>query len=138
MTTAHVPAGLARFRPFKVWSNSFYLAPFFVALSYGLFVTALLCFGVGIFGTIYHLHHESKRYLIPDKLSSVLLIGTNLGLCYAGGFKAPYFWIALLFLGLALFYDFYLERRGQYSINHGLWHLYGSLITLFSVFTYAL
>lgn len=125
-------------RPFKVWSNSFYLAPFIIAIYYGLFITAVLCLCVGIFGTIYHMHHESKKYLLPDQLSSVLLIGTNIGLCFAGSFQAPYFWIAFLFLWLALFYNYYLERHGQYSLNHGLWHLYGSLITLFCIFTYAL
>jgi hypothetical protein len=125
-------------RAYKVWSNAFYLIPFFVATYFELWPTAFLCLAVGVFGTFYHLHRESQRYLWPDRISAWLLIATNVALCYLGAFKAPYFWIALLFLALALFYDFYLERRGQYSLNHGLWHLYGSLITLFSIFTFVL
>jgi hypothetical protein len=128
----------SQLRPFKMWTNALYMVPLVLALQYGLYVTAVLCLAVAVFGLRYHFHHEGKRYLMPDQISSLFLIGTNLGLCYAGGFKAPYFYIALLFLGLALFYNYYLERKAQYSLNHGMWHLYGALVTMFCIFTYVL
>lgn len=86
---------------------------------------------------LYHLSNE-KKFLRLDSTSAWLLILSNLLLCYIGGFKAPYFWIAFLFLILALTYHYYLQRISQYSLNHGLWHLYGALITLFCILTVTL
>ncbi len=123
---------------FKILSNAFYLVPLVLALYFHLWPTALLCFLVAAFGVRYHLHNESRRFLLLDSLSAWSLIGTNLVLCYLGDFRAPYFWIAFLFVLLAFLYSFYLERRGHYGLNHGLWHLYGALITLFCILTYAL
>ena len=123
---------------FKVWSNVFYIVPFLVAFYFNLWATAFLSLTVAVFGLFYHLHRESKKFLWPDRIAASLLILTNLALCYFGNFQAPYFWVALLFLSLAIFYNYYLEHHGNYGLNHGLWHLYGSLITLFSIFTFTL
>jgi hypothetical protein len=122
---------------FKLWSNVFYLAPFAMAVYWQLWPTALLALCVASFGMLFHFYRE-KRYLLPDSFSAWLLIFTNLVLCYLGGFQAPYFWIALLFLLFALFYHFYPWKHSEYNLNHGLWHLYGALITLFCIFTYIL
>ncbi len=121
-------------RQFKVWSNIFYFPTFLLALYWQLPVTAFFIAAVVVFGTLYHLSHE-KRWFLPDAISAYLLIFTNLVLCYEGGFKAPYFWIALMFVALAFTYHYYLQQRGEYSFNHGMWHVYGSLITLFCIFT---
>ena len=121
---------------FKVWSNVFYLVPLLLALYLHLWPTAVLVLAVISFGALYHFSNE-KRFLWPDRASAWLLISSNLVLCYLGGFRVPYFPIAVLFLLLSLFYHFYLERNGEYELNHGMWHLYGSLITLFCIFAFA-
>jgi hypothetical protein len=120
-----------------MWSNVFYLAPLTVALYWGLWITVFLCLCVAVCGILYHRSNE-KRYLIPDSASAWFLIASNLILCYLGSFTEPYFAIAFLFLCLALFYHYFPWTKKEYNLGHGLWHLYGALITLFCVFTYAL
>lgn len=122
---------------FKFWSNVFYVIPLYLALHYFLLPTALFTFAVILLGVLYHFSNEKKYYHL-DNASALLLIATNLQLCYRGHFKAPYFWIALLFLILAFIYHFYLQKKNGYDLNHGMWHLYGALITTFCIFTYAL
>ena len=127
----------APLRTFLMWSNLFYVAPLVVALYYGLYVTAYLSLCVVFFGIIFHLYKE-KKFLLPDRVSALLLIGTNLVLCYLGHFAFPYFYIALLFVFLAVFYDFYPTTKKDFDLNHGLWHLYGALITVFCILTISL
>jgi hypothetical protein len=122
---------------FKVWGNVSYLIPAALAMYWHLWLTAILCFVVAGFSTLFHLSGE-KRFSLPDTIFSWLLILSNLGLCYLGNFQAPYFWVAVLFLALALLYRYRPWTRREYSFNHGLWHLYGALITLFCIFTYVL
>lgn len=106
----------------------------FLALQSQLWVTALLSFAVAGFGYLYHLSNEN-RFFAVDAISAWLLIVSNLVLCYLGDFQSPYFYIALLFLTLALFYHYYPWSKAEYDLNHGLWHLHGALITLFCIFT---
>lgn len=117
---------------FKVWSNIFYLPTFILAAYYGLWVTTILVAGVVYFGVKYHLSNE-KHFLWPDRTAAYLLIASNFYLCYLAHFQAPYFWIAVLFVCLAFFYYFYFQGTELYSLNHGLWHMYGSLITMFCI-----
>jgi hypothetical protein len=102
-----------------------------------LLLTALLCLCVAVFGVMYHLSNE-KQYAVADKVSAWILIASNILLCYLGGFREPYFAIAFLFLCLAIFYYYFPWTKKEYALGHGLWHLYGSLITLFCVFTFLL
>lgn len=108
-----------------------------LALYWQLPTTTLLVAASVVFGTLYHLSRE-RRWFLPDTVTAYALIFSNLVLCYEGGFKAPYFWVAFLFSVLAFTYHYYLQERGDYSFNHGMWHVYGSLITLFCIFTYVL
>lgn len=120
-----------------VWSNLFYLPPLLLAFYWQLWATTLLVCAVVVFGLAYHLSRE-KRFFWPDRASALLLIASNLVLCYFGAFQAPYFWVAFLFVALSFVYHFYLQNQGQYELNHGMWHLYGALITLFCIFTLVL
>lgn len=128
---------ITRKLPFKVVSNCFYLLPLALAVYWSLWPTAVLVCAVFGFGMAYHLTHE-RRFFREDTLFAYLLIASNLVLCYVGRFQAPYFWIAALFVVLAFTYHFYLQNKGQYDLNHGMWHLYGALITLFCIFTLVL
>jgi hypothetical protein len=123
--------------PFKLSSNAFYIAPFVLAVYWHLWPSAVLILAVISFGCLYHLSNE-RYFFVPDRVSALLLIVWNLVLCYLGAFKAPYFWIAVLFALLSFLYHFYLQEKGQYDLNHGLWHLYGALITVFCIFTFVL
>jgi hypothetical protein len=113
------------------------MAPLILAAYWHLWPTVILILAVAGFGSLYHLSRE-KRFLLPDRISAILLIASNFILCYLGDYKAPYFWVAVLFALLSFLYHFYLQNKGQYDLNHGLWHMYGALITLFCIFTFAL
>jgi ABC-type iron transport system FetAB permease component len=108
-----------------------------LAVYWGLWPTAALVCAVVFFGSLYHISNE-KRFFWADHISALLLIALNFFLCYLGSFRPPYFWIAVLFSLLSFAYHFYLQERGEYNVNHGLWHMYGSLITLFCIFTLVL
>jgi hypothetical protein len=131
------PMKLKKTSTFKVWSNIFYLPAFVLAAYYGLWITAFFVAAVVFFGVKYHLSNE-ERFLWPDNTSAHLLIISNLYLCYASQFSAPYFWIALLFVCLGFFYYLFFQDKRQYSLNHGLWHMYGSLITIFCILAFVM
>ena len=120
---------------FKNWSNAIYLVPLIVASYWHLWLTAVLSLCVALFGFLYHLSQE-KRHVVPDMIFAWSLIVSNVVLCYWGSFKEPYFAIAVLFLCLALFYRYFPWTKQEYDVSHGLWHVYGALITLFCIFTY--
>lgn len=128
---------LAKLRAFKVVSSFFYLFPAALAAYLGIWPTAFLSFCVALFGMLYHLYDE-KRFFWPDCISAWLLIATNLVLCALGSFQMPYFGIAFVFLLLALLYNCVIQYRGSYSRGHGLWHLFGALVTIFSILTFVL
>jgi hypothetical protein len=125
------------FRNFKFLSNLFYLIPFAIAIHWHFWITAFLCLAIILFGTIYHFYKE-RWFFWPDSISAWALIFTNVELCYWGHFTIPYFWLVCFFVALACFQHFYLQEKNNYDLNHGLWHIYGALITLFCILTYAL
>lgn len=122
---------------YEVWSNTFYLVPLLMAGLAGMVFHTIAIFAVFLFGLLYHLSREKRWGWIDNKAAWVLIAG-NWAIVYLGKFSSPYFPVALLFLALALYYHYIAERKqfGGYGLNHGMWHLYGALITLFSLLTF--
>ena len=98
---------------------------------YGL---VLLC--VFVSSVLFHTYRE-KKFEILDRTFVWLLMGTNLFYIYLGHFKFPYFYLALLSVVIALHYYYTKNRnKGQYNIHHGTWHIFGAVITIFSMLTF--
>lgn len=128
---------LASWQRYEVWSNVFYIVPLGLAILSGMVFHMVSIGTVFFFGLLYHLSRETKYGWIDNKAAWVLIAG-NWIIVYLGNFHFPYFPIAVLFLVLALYYHYIAKRKqfGGYGLNHGMWHLYGSLITLFSLLTF--
>lgn len=120
---------------FKNLSSAAYLAPAGVAFFYGLYPTAILSVAVAGFGILYHLSNE-KKFLLLDFSFALLLILSNFILIYLGNFKAPYIWFVALFVVLSFWHYFFRQKHGSYEWHHGMWHVYGALITIFCIFTH--
>lgn len=122
---------------FKFSSYLVYLLPFAAALYWNLWTTAFVVAIVVAIGFLYHWFDE-KRFLIADAGAVCLIVVWNLWLCYQGNFQEPYFIAALVLTVLAFYYYLFRQNSGSYSLNHGMWHLYGALITLFCICTLVL
>ena len=86
---------------------------------------------------MYHFYDE-KRFHGADFAAASALIVVNAYLCYLGAFTEPYFVAAVIFLVLALTHYLYLQNKGNYEFNHGMWHVHGALITLCCILVYVL
>jgi len=115
----------------KVWSNSFFLVPILLSISYHLYFHALLVLAAMTFSTVYHLSSE-KRWGTIDKIFAYLVIVYNLYLCYLSDFNQPYFSFALLFVFTG-FYFFFKMKKDDYE-----WHISCVLITTFCILAYAI
>jgi hypothetical protein len=113
----------------KVWSNLFFILPFFIALYYQLIFHSLLIILVLIFSSAYHYSNE-KKFGIVDKIFAYLLIAYNLYLCYLSNFKLPYILLAFLFVCIGLYFLF-IKNKDDYE-----WHIASAIITIFCLFAY--
>jgi hypothetical protein len=107
----------------KVWSNIFFLIPIGISIYYQIYLYSVLIFGVFLFSTLYHYSNETKYYKI-DKSFAILLISYNLYLCYISKFIFPYFYIAIIFVIVGLYY-LYIKK-----IDDWQWHISSVIITL--------
>ena len=114
-----------------VWSNIFFVFPLILSLYYHLFAYSILILLVIIISTAYHLSNQ-KKFGLLDKIFAYLLIAYNLYLCYLSNFKQPYFFIALFFVIIGLYY-LYIKKRDDYE-----WHLSSALITIFCVLAFVI
>ncbi len=123
-------------RDLKIWSNIVFALPLIISIYYKIYILTALIFTVSLFSVLYHFYNE-KKWKLFDAIFSLLIIAYNLYLCYLSNFKFPYFHIALVF---AIFsFIFYSKaHKNNYQLNHSLWHLCSSLITIFCILAYVL
>jgi hypothetical protein len=119
----------------KTLSTLFFLAPLLLAIYFRIWISALLLVGVIFASFKYHLANE-KKFSKIDRLHAWLLIASNLVICYLGKFKLPFFAIALLLVVLSFYFYIQENKNQKYDINHSLWHISSSLITVFSILTF--
>lgn len=124
------------FLKFKNCSNLFFIIPLFLTAYFHLyFYTAVILIVISN-SFLYHFWDEQK-FIYSDRVLAYLLIAVNLFYCWLGKFTYPYFYIALIFVGVALYFNFRkINDKTSYNLNHGLWHIFSSLITLFSILTF--
>lgn len=119
---------------FKFSSYIAYSLPLGWAVYSGLWTTVLVVLVVVAIGFLYHWFDE-KRFLAADAGAVCLMVVWNFRLCYRGHFQEPYFAIALILTAIAFYYYFFRQNSGSYSLNHGMWHMYGAPITFFCILT---
>jgi hypothetical protein len=121
---------------FKNWSNLFFIIPLFLAAYFHLCFYATVILAITANSILYHFWDEHK-FVSSDYILAYSLIAVNLFYCWRGKFTYPYFYIALLFAIFALYLNFRkTNNKSSYDLNHGFWHIFSSLITLFSILTY--
>ena len=121
---------------YKIWTNLFFLIPLGIAFFNHLYLYIFILIGVFANSLLYHFFNQ-KRYEYSDKIFAWLLMGTNLLYAVLGRFKFPYFLIALICVAISLHFYFKKSHSSkQYNINHGLWHTFSAIITLFCMLTF--
>lgn len=117
----------------KIWSNVLYVLPLSLAVFYNLYLEAFFIILSTIASILYHLSREKNHKLfVIDNVCSLLLIGSNLYLCYLSDFKGPYFQLAMIFVLIA-FYYYFKAQKNNYPLHHSMWHIACAIITTFSV-----
>ena len=132
----------ALLRP-AVWSNLFFLAPFFTALYFESFSVAVLV-GVVLASSIaYHTFNESYEgfLLWNDRFFALLLTLVTAGLVGFGGFTFPYFQIiaALTVVAFLLFrkqWTVFTSDVAAYEWYHTAWHFSTALISALSIISF--
>jgi predicted membrane-bound dolichyl-phosphate-mannose-protein mannosyltransferase len=119
---------------FAVWSILFFLVPLGLALRLHIFALAGVLAGVIAASFLSHVT-RSKAALSIDTAFAWTLMLLQFYLCVLGRFAFPAFAGVLIFVPIAIF--FYFRRsRGVYDLNHGYWHLFSALISVFAQLTY--
>lgn len=121
------------FQP-KVSSNFIFIIPLAFSFYFQIYFHAFLIFLVILTSIFYHLSNE-KNFRLLDPFTSYALIAGNFYLCFIFKFNPTYFLPATIavFLG---FYFFFKAQKENYNLNHGLWHFFCAVITLFCIFGY--
>lgn len=114
-----------------VWSSLFFIVQLVLTFLYSNFYYSILIVLVTLFSIIYHLSHE-KRYFLYDSLFALALIVKNLYSFSIRGFSSEYFKYTLIFVFIAFLF-YYKSLRKNYSINHAMWHLTSSVITIIAI-----
>ena len=123
-------------RLFKNWSILFFIIPLYIALFFHLYFYGLVIFTVMANSFIYHYWNEQK-FIYSDKVLAYCLICCNLLYSWLGNFSFPYFYVALCFAVVALYFYFKKpENKNQVGFNHGIWHIASAFITIFCLLTY--
>jgi hypothetical protein len=118
-------------RKVLLWSNLFFLVPFFYSIYIVQPLSTLALAATMIASTMYHLYDE-KRFARADEFCAWALIISNLWISYLGRFHLPHFFLALIFAGAAV----YSLQRVKNGFGHSLWHFFSALVTIFSLLTY--
>ena len=117
-----------------VWSHFLFIVPLIFALSFKIYVMAIIITLTMIVSFIYHFYRE-KNWVRLDRITALILIIANIYLCYLFSFSFPYFYLALLFVCIS-FYFYFNSNKEDYNIYHSLWHLSCAMITLFCLIGY--
>jgi hypothetical protein len=120
-------------RQFKFWSNTFFLIPLGVALSYELYWYSVVLGCMCVVSFLFHFYNEQKFEKL-DVVLSILLMMANIVLLTLSDFSLPYSIYAVVTAILALSIYFYQKRTSKkYPLYHSAWHILSALTCLFCV-----
>ncbi|HQV64692.1 MAG TPA: hypothetical protein PKZ56_00435, partial [Candidatus Paceibacterota bacterium] len=105
------------------------------AISYGVYWHAVIQGLVFIISSYYHFHHEKRIEYIDVFASSVLIIA-NFTLLFLGHWHLPFSILAFPIGAMVALYFYYRQFKGNYNVNHGLWHICSAIISTLCVITF--
>ena len=119
---------------FIIISNLTFLMPLITAIISKYYFWSILISGVIILSLFYHFSPKGNRLFYRlDHTFAWLLILTNLIMVLSSKFYGnPYFYLTIMCVVVALY--FYFNHTKSYKY-HDYWHIFSSLITLFSILT---
>ena len=120
----------------KFWSNFLFLLPLLFAVFYKVALYIPIIGTVFIISSIYHYSNE-KILVTIDMAFALLLIFANFVLLFMGGILSP-FALSALTLALLAGYFYFRQTKHGYDLNHGLFHVFSALISIFSILTFTL
>ena len=117
---------------FIIVSNLTFLAPLLMAWHYHYYFWVFLISGVMVLSILHHLqNHRTKVYYHLDQAFAWGLIVANTYYLFTSHFlNSIYFYLTMACVVAALYCYFNHPRSKWY---HSLWHIFSSLITLFSI-----
>lgn len=119
----------------KIISNIFFAFPIFLSVYYGLYFESIIII-LSVFASLFYHFYDEKRLYSLDNAAALILIASNLYLCYLANFRWPFFHLALMAVAVG-FYFFFKAQKENYNLNHSIWHLACMLITTLSIFAYS-
>lgn len=120
---------------FKTYTTFVYLIPLFLALHFNVLITAIPLSVLIVICFYYHISEEQKFSKL-DTFFAYCVIITNIVICALSGFAQPYFSLVLFSVIVSIYFYFSTSLSKNYNRNHGLWHIFTSFITIFSILTY--
>lgn len=114
---------MRKFGNLIILSNLAFLVPLLIAILKTYYLYAVLVFFVTIVSCLFHLNRE-RKYQLLDGMFAWTLIGVNIFSFSVKGLGNIYFWIALVFVTVGLYFK---------SKNHSLWHISSAIITLLAL-----
>ncbi len=120
----------------KFWSNLLFILPLIFAVFYKVSYYIPVIAIVFIISSIYH-YSDEKRLVKIDLAFAYFLIFCNCVLLYIGGILSPFAFSAVVFAMLAGYFYFRQAKHG-YDFNHGLFHIFSAMISIFSILAFAL
>ena len=123
-----------RHERFAVWSILSFFFPLALAWRWRIDALALVLAAVIVFSFLNHLW-RSKPLRLLDELFAWVLMALQFYLCVLGHFALPEFLGVLVLVPIALVF-YWRRSRGNYDLNHGLWHLFSTTISVFAQLTY--
>jgi hypothetical protein len=120
----------------KFWSNLLFLLPLLFAVFYKLALYIPVIAIVIIISSIYHYSNE-KMLVNTDMFFALLLIFANFTLIFSGTILSP-FSISAFTCALLAGYFYYRQQKHGYDLNHGLFHIFSALISIFSILAFTI
>lgn len=119
----------------KFWSNFFFIIPIVLAIFNNIYWYVIVQGLVFIISSYYHFHHEKRIEYIDVFASSVLIIA-NFTLLFLGHWYLPFSILAFPIGAIIALYFYYRQFKGDYNLNHGLWHICSAVISTLCVVTF--
>lgn len=113
-----------------------FLLPLLFAVFYKVALYIPIIATVFVISSIYHYSNE-KVLVDIDMAFALLLIFANFILLFIGGILSP-FAISALTLAILAGYFYFRQQKHGYDLNHGLFHIFSALISIFSILTFTL
>jgi hypothetical protein len=120
----------------KFWSNMLFVLPLMFAVFYNLAWYVPIIGIVLIISSIYHYSNE-KILIHTDHAFALLLIAANFFLLLSGKYLSLFSFSAVM-LALLAGYFYFRQAKHGYDLNHGLFHIFSALISIFSILTFSL